>query len=347
MNTIITNTNGKYKVFLIIFTVAMKHVLIVLAIFLVTNVYAQTEETNKQVYEKVKDSVVGVKAISFGERSGSGVILDKSGYILTSAVVVPNVASKIKVWLKGPKLREAHFVGWVKDKEMSVLKINPEGLDLKPIEFSESGSLRIGDRAYTAGNAFNTIINDDQPSFSAGAISGIYKLAEARSDSNYVGSVFETTAAVNPGMEGAPLINKEGKMVGMVTPNFSPDRWLGSAIPIDFLKEDIALLKAGKHPSQMQTEEQEEQKLEGAPFLGIKVKEENGKLIVAEVENGSPASEAGLEKDYEILELGGEKQTKESDFWKKVNSLTPGSMIWLKVSSESLVKTIKIKLGKK
>src|SRR5439155_3083170 len=158
--------------------------------------------------------------------------------ILTSYAVCPEGASKIRVWVHGPKLYEAEIVGTSRKDELVLLKIRPRA-ELKPVELGSSAAVKIGDLSYSLGNAANSIITDDQPSLNVGIISGFYRLTEDRANSTYVGMVLESTAAVNVGMEGAPILDGAGRMVGLVTLNYSPNRFLGDAIPIDELKPVI------------------------------------------------------------------------------------------------------------
>src|SRR5262249_31871897 len=194
---------------------------------------------------KVVDSVVAVRAMApLGERSGSGAVLTKDGLILTSYAACPDGATNIRVWVKGPRLYTAELVATSKKDELTILRIKPRG-DLKPVEFGDSGRLKIGEVSYTIGNAANSIILDDQPSFNVGVISAAYHLGDERANSTYTGPVIETTAAVNVGMEGAPCINADGRMVGFVTLNYSPHRFLGTAIPIDDIKPVVERLRKG------------------------------------------------------------------------------------------------------
>src|SRR6185295_15617177 len=203
------------------------------------------DDAHQAVYKKVVDSVVAVRAMAtLGERSGSGVILSKEGLILTSYATCPDGSTNIRVWVKGPRLYTAEIVGTSKKEELTLLRIKPRG-ELKPVELGESGKIRTGEVSYTIGNAANSIILDDQPSFNVGVVSAIYRLADERANSTYTGQVIETTAAVNVGMEGAPCLNADGKMVGVVTLNYSPHRFLGTAIPMDEIRTSIERLKKG------------------------------------------------------------------------------------------------------
>ena len=321
---------------------AMKSAIALAALFLPTAAWAQSsDKTHQKIYDKVVDSIVAIRAMApLGERSGTGTIIEKDGLILTSYSVCPEGSTNIRVWTSGPRKYEAEIVGCSKKDELTLIRIKPKG-DLKAIEFGESGKVKVGEVSYTIGNAANSIINNNQPSFNVGVISGMYKLTEPRANSTYVGLVFETTAAVNVGMEGAPLLNAEGKMVGFVTLTYSPNRFLGGAIPIDSQRYVISLLKENKG----KTNPTDEPTGEGA--LGIKVKDENGKVVITEVEKGSAADRAGLFPGLAIIGIGDTKITKAEQFWERLKGMEAGSIVWLKVDDGGDVSTVKVELGAK
>ncbi|HXX95424.1 MAG TPA: S1C family serine protease [Planctomycetota bacterium] len=287
------------------------------------------DQAHAKVYEKTVDSVVAIRAMApLGERSGSGVILSKDGLIATSYAVCPEGATKIRVWVHGPKLYEGEIVGASKTDEVVLVRIRPRG-DLKPVELGTSAKVKVGDLSYSLGNAANSIILDDQPSLNVGIISGYYRLDEDRASSTYVGPVLETTAAVNVGMEGAPILDASGRMVGLVTLNYSPHRFLGNAIPIDELKPVLEKLR--KKP-----EGPEEASGEGGEgTIGMKLKEENGKLVVAEVDPDGPAHRAGFSKGDVILEIANVKVRTAVEAAGRLKGLEAGSIIWIRVEGET------------
>jgi serine protease Do len=295
---------------------------------------------NKRVYQGVVDSVIGVRALApLGERSGSGVILSKDGFLLTSYAVCPDGATNIRVWVKGPRLYTAEIVGTSKTDELTLLRIKPRG-ELRPVELGESGKIRPGEVSYTIGNAANSIILDDQPSFNVGVVSAAYRLSEERANSTYVGPVIETTAAVNVGMEGAPCLNGDGKMVGLVTLNYSPHRFLGTAIPIDEIRPVIERLRKG-------TSAAAEEVPAGEGWLGLKVKVDGGRVIVESVEKDGPAELAGFGKGDVILEVGNMPVKTARDLEEKLKGMEAGSVIWFKADQAGRVETFKVTLEKK
>lgn len=298
-----------------------------------------TDEPHRRVYGKVVDSVVAVRALApLGERSGSGVILAKEGLILTSYAACPDGATNIRVWVKGPRLYTAEIVGTSKKDELTLLRIKPRG-ELKPVELGDSSKIRPGEVSYTIGNAANSIIIDDQPSFNVGIVSAVYRLAEERANSTYTGPVIETTAAVNVGMEGAPCLNGDGRLVGVVTLNYSPHRFLGTAIPIDEVRTVIERLKKG-------TATAAEEIPAGEGWLGLKVKSDGGRVVVESVDKDGPAS-AVFGKGDVILEVGNTPVKTVKDLEEKLKGMEAGSIIWFKADLGGSVETVKVTLEKK
>lgn len=300
----------------------------------------QTDEAHRAVYRKVADSVIAVRAMApLGERSGSGVILSQDGLLLTSYAACPDGATNIRVWVKGPRLYAAEIVGTSKRDELTLLRIKPRG-ELKPVEMGESATLSPGEVSYTIGNAANSIILDDQPSFNVGVVSAIYRLADERANSTYTGPVLETTAAVNVGMEGAPCLNADGKMVGVVTLNYSPHRFLGTAIPVDELKPVIERLKK-------RMSETAETPPAGEGWIGIKVQSVGGRIVVDAVEKDSPGDLAGFGKGDAILQLGNAAIKTVAEFEQRVREMEAGSIVWIKAEFSGKVETVKVTLERK
>lgn len=295
---------------------------------------------HRKVYQSAGESVVAIRALApLGERSGTGVILSKDGLILTSFAVCPDRSSNIRVRVRGPRQYTAQIVGTSKREELTLLKIEPRG-ELKPIALGTSSGIRVGDPSYTLGNAANSHWDNDEPSLNAGVVSGIYRLSDDRASSTYVGTVFETTAAVNVGMEGAPCLDAAGRMTGMVTLNYSPHRFLGAAIPMDELKPVVEKLKAGAAPPPPPVEG-------GEAHLGLAVREQAGKVVVDTVEKGGPAERAGLQPGDVLLEVANEPLKSAKDLLERVRGLEPGSIVWFKVEVDGKPETLKVHLERK
>jgi S1-C subfamily serine protease len=175
---------------------------------------------------------------------GSGVLISKDGYILTSTTVIPPGATEIRVFLSTHEVLEGTLVETDEAAESALLKVKYS----KPLPFlplaTEAPS--IGERAYTLGNAQNMMRFGKQGSFSVGVISGIYPVKSQDTQSSFSGLTIESDAAINPGQDGGMLLNSYGQLVGIVSLSFCSARWQGVAVPISLIKKQLKHLKEGK-----------------------------------------------------------------------------------------------------
>ncbi len=302
-----------------------------------------SQEAHRAVFEKAADSVVAIRAMAtLGERSGSGVIVSKDGLILASYATCPGGVEEIRVYLRGPRLLMAKIVATSPQHELTLLKVQPKS-DLVPIEFGDSAAVKVGDASYTLGNAANSIINNDSASLAAGIISALYTLRESRGLPVYVGPVFETTAAVNAGMEGSPLLDAKGRMIGFVTLNYSPSRFLGNAIPANLIRAALEKLKTESPVAQPATPPEEAR----PGYLGLSVVDKNGRVEVESVDPGSPAARKGLSRGVILIALGGRTLKNAEEFRSLQKDLKEGDTIFLKIKDEGTVLDLQIPLARK
>jgi S1-C subfamily serine protease len=218
------------------------------------------------VFDKVKDSVVQISteyqdpnslnsiydssgASPFAMKFGSGFIYDDSGIIITNYHVISS-ASNIIVTFNNGNSYTAKVVGVDPYGDISILKIdNPMDEKLVPVAFSNSSLLKVGDPVLAIGNPYGL---DNTLTF--GIVSQIGRLLP-NSDLGYsIPNVIQTDAAINPGNSGGPLIDLDGKVVGMNTAIFSNTgayTGVGFAIPSnDIMRIIPSLLKSGtyQHP---------------------------------------------------------------------------------------------------
>ena len=184
----------------------------------------------QDVYEKVMPSVVSIT--SFDGRSastGTGVIMDAGGYIITNAHVVED-AAQIRVLLTDGRELEARCVGADVLSDLAVLRVSAAGLI--PAEFGDSDALRVGDEVIAIGDPLGVELRG---TMTDGIISGINR--DLRSGSRTM-TLLQTTAALNSGNSGGPLVNCYGQVVGINTMkigDYASDAGvedLGFAIPI-------------------------------------------------------------------------------------------------------------------
>ncbi len=240
-------------------------------------------------YEKVAPAVVGITCtLGRGlEYFGTGAIIDPKGLVITSVTVVPKDARSIRVYLRGGLVLKAKTALWNAEKELALLKIDPpkDPREFSYLRLGDSDAIQLGKPAITLGNAFHSIEADDQVALGEGVFSGAYTLHETLDQSKYEGRVIETTAHVNDGMDGGPLVDAQGDLVGILCLSYSRIRWLGTAVPINELKPLIAEVRGWLNDHQ-----------EDFPaYAGLEVEELGDTGIrVLRVFAQSPASAAGL-----------------------------------------------------
>ena len=163
----------------------------------------------QEVYEKVLPSVVSITCQ--GGRSistGTGVVMDAGGYIITNAHVVED-AAQIQVLLTDGRELQARCVGFDALSDLAVLRVSASGLI--PAEFGDSDALRVGDEVVAIGDPLGPQLRG---TMTDGIISGINRDIQS---GNRTMTLLQTTAALNSGNSGGPLVNCYGQVVGINT----------------------------------------------------------------------------------------------------------------------------------
>lgn len=136
---------------------------------------------------------------------GSGVVIDESGHIITSLHVVKD-ANEIEVVLNDGTKLKAELVGGDLSTDLAVLKVNSKGLECPPVEFGDSDALRVGEVVIAIGSPFSL-----QSSVTVGHVSQKGRRAEILPYEDFI----QTDAAINEGNSGGPLIDVDGRLIGI------------------------------------------------------------------------------------------------------------------------------------
>lgn len=253
----------------------------------------QTEEAVvNHVYERMSPAVANIQVTSAGV-TGSGVVFDKSGFVLTNYHVISEAQNDedIAVHLPGLQQVPVHLIGYDVATDLAVLRMDVPPERLTVADFGNSDGVAVGDLAIAIGNPFGL-----SHTLTVGYISAAQR--RLMSNDMYapdVEGVLQTDAAINPGNSGGPLFNSAGQVIGINTRIESPSGGsvgLGFAIPsnttLRVAREIIAqgyvrrpFLGAGGRSLDSAL----------ARVLGLSV--ESG-LLVQEIYPGSPAATAGL-----------------------------------------------------
>ena len=254
----------------------------------------------QDVYEKVMPSVVSITCHDgLTASSGTGVIMDAGGYIITNAHVVED-ALEISVLLTDGRKLTARCVGADLLSDLAVLRVTASGL--VPAVFGDSDKLRVGDEVVAIGDPLGVELRGTMTN---GIISGINRDIKS---GNRTLTLMQTTAALNTGNSGGPLVNCYGQVVGINTMKIGDYaseggvEGLGFAIPITSVQTILEQLASKGYVA-------------GRPDLGITGQEIStfyqfyyrmpAGILITEVDEGSSAAQQGLRRGDILLTLDG------------------------------------------
>jgi S1-C subfamily serine protease len=268
------------------------------------------EQINVDVYNKVSPGVVNITSTvveySFffapfaNEATGSGVVLDLNGNILTNNHVIES-AQSLEVALPDHTTYQANVVGTDPQNDLAVIRLVGAPKErLRPVPLGDSVTLKVGQKVLAIGNPFrmqNTLTN--------GIISSLGR--RIQTDSSLIDNVIQTDAAINPGNSGGPLLNSAGEMIGINTMILSPggsnggNVGIGFAVPVNTVRRVVAdLIKEGRVLRAWMGVEG----IDLTPTLAsaLKLPVDKG-LMVTRVYRGTSAESAGVQgaREYKIL----------------------------------------------
>ncbi len=287
----------------------------------------------------------GKKKIKIG--GGSGFIVDPSGIVLTNRHVVADPHAEYVVVVNEEEKYPAKILARDPIHDIAILKIN--GKNLPVVELGDSSKLELGQTAIAIGNALGTFQN----TVSVGVVSGLSREITAgdimTQQTTKLRGLIQTDAAINPGNSGGPLIDMEGKAIGINAAMVFMAENIGFALPINNAKKDLADIK--KYGKIRQ------------PFLGLRyvllnkeLKEkfnlptDHGAFVISEpipggqaVIPGGAAQKAGIKDGDIILEIKNEKITQKNPLEDILQKCKIGQRVNLKIlrnNREMILKTI-------
>ncbi|MFL5844249.1 MAG: S1C family serine protease [Solirubrobacteraceae bacterium] len=292
-----------------------------------------------------------------GEATGSGFVVDDNGDILTNAHVVEG-AVKVSVQFSDSKSVTAKVVGRDASTDLALLKVDPDGLDLQPLELGSAKDIQVGDPTIAIGNPFGL-----DRTLTTGVVSALQRKISAP-NGFAIRDVIQTDAAINPGNSGGPLLDATGRVIGINSQiatggsGSEGNVGIGFAVPIDTAKDILSDLKAGKTIERAQlgvTTATVDDSLKG---LNLPV---DSGVLVQDVQNGSPADKAGLhggnitaQVNGADLQIGGDIITKvdgkavatADDLATEIQSREPGDKVSITYLRDGKERTAAVELGK-
>jgi S1-C subfamily serine protease len=311
-----------------------------------------------EIYERAASGVVEISASGdvegpFGPReaesAGSGFVLDERGHIVTNAHVVDG-ATDVRVRFADGREADGTVVASDPSTDIAVVRVDVPADRLEPLELASSDEVRPGQPVVALGNPLGF-----EGSVTAGIVSGVDRTIQSPDGSAITGAI-QTDAALNGGNSGGPLLDAEGRVIGVNAQLRSPG--IGFAIPIDTARSVAERLI-------------EDGEIERG-FLGVRVQtvtpaaaEEldlpRGAQIV-DVEDGTPAARAGLSAGDDTETVGGQEFTRDGDVVVAVDgdevssaedlqaaiaSHEPGDRITLTVVREGEEREVEVRLAER
>jgi S1-C subfamily serine protease len=212
--------------------------------------YTEDERENIAVYEQLNEAVVNITTETVAINwflepvpqeggSGSGSIISTDGYVLTNNHVIEN-AYKVFINLADGTQIEGSVMGTDKENDLAVLRFDPpRGTQLRTVPFGDSGNLKVGQKVLAIGNPFAL-----ERTLTVGIVSGLGRPIQT-SRQNIIRDMIQTDASINPGNSGGPLLDTQGRMIGINTMIYSPSGGsvgIGFAVPVNTAKRVVAEL---------------------------------------------------------------------------------------------------------
>jgi serine protease Do len=294
-----------------------------------------------RVYQLIKDAVVNITSsrlitaqVSTGnevfdrfapqyrqvpaQSLGSGFVIHPSGYIITNEHVVEEGTDVQCVFFDGQKL-PAQVIATDNEHDLAVLKVQPKA-PLHAIALGSSEDLMIGEPVYAIGNPYGYA-----GTMTRGIVSAVDRTLEISPDKSYTGLI-QTDASINPGNSGGPLLNAYGQVVGINTAIRQGATGIGFAIAVSNMRDLLPAFLNPEALNRAQVGFTVEEKRENHPPSSV-----NAQVLVKNVTPGSSAQKAGLERNDQIVAVGGASVTNVVDALVDLGSAKPGQSLALEV----------------
>jgi S1-C subfamily serine protease len=320
-----------------------------------------------EVYREAAPGVVTIRSVfgsGAGAAEGSGFVLDDNGEIVTNAHVITDESSgrrrpakEVFVEFPDRNVVEAEVVGFDPFADVGLLRIEPEGFTLHPLELGEDVDVQVGQPVAAIGSPFG-----EQQSLSSGIVSATDRSVKSLTQFQIEGAI-QTDASINPGNSGGPLLDAGARVIGInqqIETNSGANDGVGFAVPVSAIRRSVAQLRedGGVEYAYIGVSSQALY-----PQLATKLDLDTtfGGLL-AEVVPGGPAEEAGLRGGDEklrfqageyriggdvILEADGRKVVRPDDLARLVAYREPGEKVTLTLLRDGERKQVEVTLGKR
>jgi len=266
------------------------------------------------VYEAVSPAVVNITNRSYAydmfmravpqEGSGSGFVHDTQGHIVTNYHVVEN-AEELLVTLANGQVYEAEIIGTDPANDLAVIRIDAGANPPEPVALGDSDELRVGQFVLAIGNPFGL-----EQTLTTGVVSALGRVIESPEDSRFIGEAIQTDAAINPGNSGGPLLDLQGRVIGVNSQIISPSgasSGIGFAVSANTVRRVVPeLIAQGYYPhpwlgTQMLPLTPSTAKAFRDAGMNVPV---DAGLLVIEAVKGASADKAGIRGGSRVVRIG-------------------------------------------
>jgi S1-C subfamily serine protease len=327
------------------------------------------------IYDRLSPGVVTIISLFGGGASlfedqgeggqGSGFVIDGDGYIATNAHVVTTErgdstvrAEDVFVEFTDGNRVPARIVGHDPNADVALLKVDPQDLSLTPLRLGESESIAVGEPVAAIGSPFG-----ERQSLSIGVVSALDRTIQSLTQFE-IGDAIQTDAAINPGNSGGPLLDAEGRVIGInaqIKSQSGGGEGVGFAIPVDAVRRSLRELR---ETGRVDYGYLGVETLTVWPQLAerLDLGADTGALVQRVVED-SPAEDAGIEAGGDeisfqgqsdiatggdlIVGVNGEQFTREHDLADEISDHSAGDHVRLTLLRDGERRTIEVELGRR
>ena len=314
----------------------------------------ENDESIENIIAETNYSVVGISKIEdvgdsvFSENAieklglGTGIIVSSKGYIVTNMHVSGDKYSNCYVTLENGNSYKANVVWADSTLDLSILKINIEGM--RSAKLGDSSKVKTGQTVYAIGNPIGY---EFQRTVTFGIISAESRTLKFKENNTDIlmTDLIQTDADINPGNSGGPLINTKGEVIGINSLKIDSAEGIGFAVPINIIKPIIEKFdKTGKFEEPTIGISGYDKNV--IPYLDKDISITSG-VYVENIVKGSPAEQKGILKGDIILRIDDKEINTMNELKEYVYSKYPGDEVNLSIKRNGISKNVKINLGKK
>lgn len=307
------------------------------------------------IAERVDEVVVNVRSTSEnGENLGSGFIIDQRGFIATNFHLISNAEPRRGSGQRGPEQKAqpklvtsvmvtlhdgrqfpASIKGYDEATDIALLEIVPAGAQLPVADLGDSDALRVGEWVIAIGNPLGL-----DHTVTLGIVSAKGRTGFGGQFDDFL----QTDAAINPGNSGGPLLNAQGKIIGINTLVLERTQGLSFAIPINTLKSILPqLVERGRVTRGYLGLETRDVDADVRGLL--KLSPDTRGVLVVRAERGTPAARAGLRKDDVIMTIDSQPITSYVQFNRMIASKVPGAKVALRIQRDGREYTLNAEIS--